>query len=389
MKDLNKKFSILFMEAGASGQGGSFVTLLNLIRMLCKNQHTVHVVLWNDSPFVAQYQQAGAKVFIIPHRFYGRKKSYLWLYNKMIACSLRFFPKLMPYIELLFQRDYCRYLEKYIRAHQITILHLNNQPVRNFIGFWLAKKVKIPVISHLRTLNGYSFSKAHVNFISKLNCKMIAVSSSAAEYWKNLDIPADWIRVLPDPYEGEYQLENLNKKLGKSIVYLGRLEERKGLDFLLETFALLLKEDPAFRLFLIGEGSKKIYLQAYAKKIGIDAQITFLGYVHEAKKILNQFDLLVFPSEQEGFGRVLLEAMAMRLPIVATRVAGIADAIQHEYNGLLVNYGNVSEFKEAILRLYKEADLRIRLIENGWKCVTQNYAENNFYKEIFACYQGE
>ena len=93
-----------------------------------------------------------------------------------------------------------------------------------------------------------------------------------------------------------------------------------------------------------------------------------------APEALAQSDLLVLPSEAEGFGLVLIEAMAGGVPIVATDAPGIRDVVRHESNGLLVPVGEPQALARAIARIVGDDELRCRLVEQGRQDVSERYA---------------
>ena len=93
-----------------------------------------------------------------------------------------------------------------------------------------------------------------------------------------------------------------------------------------------------------------------------------------AMEALAQSDLLVLPSEAEGFGLVLIEAMAGGVPIVATDAPGIRDVVRHESNGLLVPVGEPEALARAIARIVGDDELRCRLVEQGRQDVNERYA---------------
>src|SRR3990167_8617448 len=127
-----KKAVVLLFESGESGIGGSFVCLVDLLRFFVQQGCDVHIVLWNDSPFLRVYQDLGAKVTTLNNPIYSKYSSSLikFIYNKLTAFFLRTAPIALPYIELALQyRCYSR-LKKYCVRHKVTALYLNNQPIR-------------------------------------------------------------------------------------------------------------------------------------------------------------------------------------------------------------------------------------------------------------------
>lgn len=380
-------YSILYMDAGSSGQGGSFVSLGQMLDLLAASGHQLHVILWNASPFEERYRASGAKVVRIYNPIYTTNKNKLLkIYNALTALLYRRIPSILVGVELFLQYVCYRRVLRYAKENSIDLIHLNNQPIRNFIGFWLAKKLKIPVLSHLRTLHGYGLTSAHIKFMKKLCCHMIAVSNASFSYWHQQGIPKEWISVLQNPYDGMLLERNFSKKQYYSLVCISRLENGKGLFFLIKGFYELLKKDSQFTLTLIGDGTLKEELQALVNELGIQQQVKFLGYVQNAKELLPQFDALLFLSEQEGFGRVALEGMAAGIPVIASNVDGINEIVQNQYNGLLIEPNNTDHLVTAVLMLNEQAELAETLIKNGYQTVKTAYAADHFQRQLTTVY---
>ncbi len=388
-----RKHTILYIESGSSGKGGSYVSLLQLLTVF-SNNYELHVLLWNDSPFIMQYQELGAHVVKIDNPIYTVKKSRLKkLYNAATALFSRTAPRMLIGCELLLQYSCYRKVLSYVKKNSITLIHLNNQPIRNFIGFWLAKTLNLPVVSHLRTLNGYGMTPAHINFLKRLRCRMVAPSHSASDYWQKAGVPLEWISVLPNPYYEEPGFRPLlndvpaTRPTGYSLVCISRLEEGKGLFFLIAAFRELLKSDSQFTLTLIGDGILREKLQQEVERYQLNNHVSFLGYVHDAKRLLPHYNLLIFVSEREGFGRVAVEGMAAGIPVVASKVSGIVDVVQDQYNGLLVDYGDIPQLTSAVLSLQRDPALREKLIENGRRTVNDRYGLSAFRTKMETVYE--
>ena len=385
---LIKQPAILFIESGASGKGGSFVSLLQIIALLSKKNYQLYVVLWNDSPFIKEYEALGAQVFRIHNPVYTINKNRLkFLYDKLKAVSLRYFPSFLVWLELLLQYSSYKAVLRLARNKNILLIHLNNQPVRNFLGFWIGKRLRLPIIVHLRTLHCYGFTLHHKRFIEKLNCKMIAVSNSAAACWIDAGIPSSWITGLMNPYDGKL-IKNSEEKVHspKKLVFLGRLELGKGVDFLIQSFAKIVKIRPELSLTLIGDGSCLDELYQLSSHLGVSHAVHFSGYQKNAKQYLSEYDMLILPSQGEGFGRVIIEAMAQGLCVIATSVGGIQDIVENEVNGLLVKYGDQEALMSAILLIIENKVLRVKMIKNGYQTIEKKFQENAFCENLISQY---
>ena len=380
-------YNVLYLEAGSSGQGGSFVSLLQLISVFSNKKNHLHIILWNDSPYIPQYQALGASVLKIDNPIYSMKKAVIrTLYNLATRVLRRIYPSLLIQLELWLQYFCYRKIVSYAKQNSINLIHLNNQPMRNFIGFWAAKKLNLPALCHLRTLNGYGMTRAHIKFLNTLRCHMIAVSESAAIYWQQCGIPNEWITRIANPYQGSLNQEKKSKKLGYSLVCISRLAPRKGLMFLLEAFHELVQIDSRFTLSIIGDGELRGTLLQKVSSLKLMDHVKLLGYVHEASQQLADYDVLVFVSEQEGFGRVILEGMSAGIPIVATNVAGVNEILQHRHNGLLIEYGEKQQFVQSVLSLYRDEAIRIKLLDNARQSIEMYFNMDLFYKKISTLY---
>lgn len=123
----------------------------------------------------------------------------------------------------------------------------------------------------------------------------------------------------------------------QTLLYVGRLGARKGLDLALEALARI--EEPAVEFLIAGTGRHEATLRKRASELGVSEQVRFLGYVPEEElpSLYSSADVFVLPSRYEGFGLVVLEAMACGTPVVGVSAGGIPTAIDHGSNGTVVD----------------------------------------------------
>jgi glycosyltransferase involved in cell wall biosynthesis len=151
------------------------------------------------------------------------------------------------------------------------------------------------------------------------------------------------------------------------LLFVGRLAAIKGLGLLLEAVAALRLRHPQLRLVLVGDGPDRARLEARAAKPDLAGAITFTGYRAQAEvaRDLAACDVFVLPSFAEGVPVVLMEAMATRRPVVATRVAGVAELVEDGVSGHLVPPGDVTALTQAIEALLDDPTGRARMGEAG------------------------
>lgn len=156
---------------------------------------------------------------------------------------------------------------------------------------------------------------------------------------------------------------------------VARLSPEKGLDDLLRAVALLVERGMPLRVVLAGDGPRRQRLERLAGQLGIAGRVDFRGEVpHEqVPAVLAELDVFVMPSRAEGFGVAALEAAAMELPVVASRVHGLPDVVVDGVTGLLVPPRKVDALADAIGRLAADADLRATMGRAGRAFVQERY----------------
>ena len=179
---------------------------------------------------------------------------------------------------------------------------------------------------------------------------VIAISEGIREVLSRSGIPAGKIRVIPSSVSprffefapGEAYRRRIRSELGLEnsstlLVQVAALAPHKDQENLLSAFERLSPRYPSLHLILAGEGPLRSKLQDRASALPCAGRIHFLGFREDVPEILAGSDVFVLSSYLEGLGSVLLEAMAVGLPIVATRTGGIPEIVQDRLNGLLVS----------------------------------------------------
>ena len=160
-----------------------------------------------------------------------------------------------------------------------------------------------------------------------------------------------------------------------TILSVGRLVWQKGYCYLIEACRILRKNGFQFHCIIIGEGPEREKLQRLICEHGLDDLVELKGKVFQ-DKIQSYYDLadiFVSPSISEGIPVVLMEAMCKEIPVIATRITGIPELIQHRNSGFLISPGNVEKLAEALALLIKNDGLRKKLGKNGRKKVLREF----------------
>jgi glycosyltransferase involved in cell wall biosynthesis len=180
----------------------------------------------------------------------------------------------------------------------------------------------------------------------------------------------------------------------KSILFVGRLIERKGVSHLVRALGALRQRTPA-RLVVIGDGPERSRLEQLARDVGVAAHVEFRGRVsnEELRHAYAAADVFVLPSvvdarqDTEGLGVVLLEAMNYAVPVIASEIGGITDIVQHERTGLLVPPGDEVALGRALSRVLTDSVLARTLGEAGRQHLREAFSWSRIvdrWEEIYA-----
>ena len=193
-------------------------------------------------------------------------------------------------------------------------------------------------------------------------------ASDAAMQWAGVDEAK--LRVIPNAVDiGEFD-RIAHQGNGRRIGFIGRLDPIKRIEDLVAAMPLL-PED--YRLDIFGDGEMRKSLQSMISSRRLEQRITLHGEIAGPAPALSQIDLLVLPSDAEGFGLVLIEAMAAGVPVIGTNVPGIRDVIENGVSGLLCEPRNPRALADAIAKISGDAILREKLVAGGIERVRQRY----------------
>lgn len=197
--------------------------------------------------------------------------------------------------------------------------------------------------------------------------------AEAAQQWSH--VPAERIVVIPNAIDVDSFAALPPPAFGATlrVGFIGRLDPIKRVPDLLRAIGQM--EDVELHLF--GEGEDRPNIEREIDALSLRPRVTLHGQTPSAHVALREIDLLVLPSLAEGFGLVLIEAMAAGRPVVATDVPGIRDVVQHGRTGLLAPPGSPASIASAITQLRQDAALRDRLRTQAIEWVQSRYRWNH------------
>ena len=274
-------------------------------------------------------------------------------------------------------------LLKVIDRQQTDILHLHGYGATTF-GRLAGAMRRLPAIlhEHANLTDTPWFQKVADRALAPATDIALAVSKSTADFVINArQLPARKVRIvyLGVPLE-EFSRQRTPEEIAAARSELGagpgdtaigtvtRLHDSKGNSYLVEAAALVLKERPNARFFLVGEGPLRADLQAQAAALGLGDRFVFHGFARDVAAVVSAFDLSVFPSLWEGTPLTVFEALAMGKPILATDADGLLDVLTDGSDALIVPKRDAAALARGVIRLIDDPALRARL--GARACVT-------------------
>ncbi len=271
-----------------------------------------------------------------------------------------------------------------LRRMRIDVLHTHNtQP---FIEAGIAA-VAARVPTHVHTDHGRQFPDRRrymfaERFVSRFAYRIVGVSDETCRQlieWEGLD-PSKLVTIQngidPAPFDRPVDPAEIRAELGVSegaplVGVVARFSPEKGVEFAIRALKLVRERRDEAVLALVGYGPEEDALRRETANLGLDGAVRFLGPRSDVPRLLKAFDVSVLPSLREGLPMTLLESMAARCPLVASRVGGVPSALDEGRAGVLVGPGEPSALAEAILGLVDDpargrrlADLARRRFED-------------------------
>jgi len=247
-------------------------------------------------------------------------------------------------------------------------------------------KTKMPILKpFLRWGIGFS---DRVTAISSYTAKEVRELASGKDF--GVEIIPYTITVTPRIHQ-ELEAE----RIPPLILFVGRLVERKGVEYLIRAFAEVVREVPS-ELVIVGKGPEDERLHQLTEELNLVPKVHFKGWVSqdELEKLYNQCNVFVLPAiidskgDTEGLGVVLLEAMSYRKPVIASRLGGITDIVKDRDTGLLVCEKDTHGLSEAIKAALTNPALAESLGKRGYEHVQKHFSWEKIVSQWTALYGG-
>lgn len=358
---------------------------------LCKELQTlgleIGVVAPHDYGCKRHEAWKGIEIFRFPY-FYPLKLQKL-CYGSGILKNIN--KNYLAFIQLpFFIISEIHYALRITRRRRFDLVHAHWSLPQGLTGLWLRRFCGIPCVI---SMHGSDIYGLRAPLIRDLNRKVIlesnactanskATADAAQKVTKRKDISVIPMGVNVDFFESARRITNAPEASGPIILYVGRLIDWKGIQYLLDALPIVIAVHPKATLLIVGSGPSRNDLMELSSRLNLNDHVQFVDDISQ-KELLRYYsmaDVFVLPSvvtdsgETEGLGVVLLEAMACGVPVVGSAVGGIPDIVQDGETGLLALQKHPEDLANKIHRLLTDEDLRKKVIEKGFQFVRQEFS---------------
>jgi len=388
---MDKKLNILFITDHGGCLGGAENSMFVLIKKLIDKGHKINCIVSAKGDFFSALNSSGVdcKIFKMP----------------TIERTKNPFVLLWWIIYLLF---FGVVFAVWVKLKRINIIHVNKTP-SVFYGAAVSLLSFVPLVWHVRNYN------RNFGLVGKMLYKaadaIVCISNDIAlpfiDFFGDKKINVVHNGVFIEPLKKvssklgvlrkEFKLQNNSFIAGM----LTRITPPKKIEVFLEAMSIISKEQfsPHIHGVIIGDcitakekqmSTDVSYKESVVKlhdKLKLKKYVTFSGYKNEPERYLADFDVLVLPSHNEPFGRVLIEAMALGVPVIAADCGGIPEIVADGEDGFLFPLDDAGKLAELILNMYNNALLRKRIARSGWDKVNERFSAQTYAKNIEQVYK--
>jgi glycosyltransferase involved in cell wall biosynthesis len=357
---------IIFLSGAYQIEGGGEITLIDIIKNISDN-YQIYCVCRKKGELSKILKDLKVKVFFCDLRWPRKGKYFVRNYIK--------------FYKLLFQ----------LLKNQVDLVYANSGHINPF-AVRLAKKLAVPVITHQQSVFDIP-SKDKYCF--KKSTQLIANSKATANL---LRLYADNIKVIynavnPDKFNPllKKSQKNIKNKLNLDNYFLignaSTIVYKKGFFEMVQVAKKVAPKIPEAKFLVIGRPKTEEMhildeLKAEITACGLESKFIFMGYIQAIENAIAGLDILLFPTHCEAFGRVIIEAMACKTPVISTYSGGPDEIITDKEDGFLFNYNDIEGMSNAIIKLYRDKELYQRMVNNAYNKFLDRFTINRMMKEI-------
>jgi len=284
-------------------------------------------------------------------------------------------------------------LRKIIMQEEIDIVHARSR-VPGWISYFACRKTKS---SFVTTCHGYYQSRIFSQIMGWAKLVIVPSEIIGRHMIDDFKVSSQSIRCIPRSVDLD-KFKKIKKRKHEhkgnfTIAMIGRITPLKGHIYFIKAMAGVIRRIPYAKIWIIGDApvKKELYkreLEMLVKRLGLAENFEFLGARKDIPELLEKTDVLVLATTtQEAFGRVILEAQAAGVPVVATKVGGVVDIIDDEKTGLLVMPKDTEAMAKAVCRLFKDQKFSRNLVREAKKKLQEKYTLDHMAQKTLGVYE--
>ena len=343
------------------GLGGAQTLLANLVSSL-PDQYVplVFCLSEKDRPYGDQFRKKGIPVFLFKRNFHLD------------------LPRLLK-------------IKEFLAAERIDLVH-SYLHASNVYAYLAARMLRLPVILSLQSNQPRigRFQNRALSWVFRRADRVMVNSRAGKRYLlERAMVPADRIVLIKNCFPGDHISAPAISPLSNNntIGFVGRLDNNvKRIDLLLRALPAVLEQRPESRLVLVGTGPDEQMLRDLAKELAITDRVEFRGAVPDVLAEMRKFRCLVLPSAFEGTPMVVIEALSLGVPVIATDVGDIGELVLDRRTGRILEDVSPAGLARLILDLVDDDALIERVRVEGPSLVQSTYSVASFQKQLTSLY---
>ena len=401
MTSPDDRIRVLYCESNVDGTiGGSHYCLLYLIENLDRTRFEPIVLFYQDHPLVARFREsAETLVWDMPAPFVlGPLRRGFHRRQPLLALPLTVAQKS---VNVFGWMALVRRFARFLRERNIQIVHLNNSIIRHHDWMTAALMTGTPCLTHERGINR-SYSAASRFFSRRLHA-VISMSKSIRDFLVAGKVDPANVRVLydgvdPAKLRRDKDADAVRAQLGLTpdrpvIGIVGNVRYWKGQEVVIRAAARLVEAHPTLACLIVGATAPvdqpyEDRLREMVREHRLESNVIFCGYQKVPADFVNIMDVVVHASvEPEPFGMVVLEAMAMKKPMVGSRAGGVPEMVVEGVTGYTYPPGNAEELAARVGELLKDPAAAQRFGEAAHRRVVEHFSVEQYARDVEAVYR--
>jgi len=359
---------------------GAELMLLQTLERIDKQKFYPFLIVPRPGLLLAEAEKLGIEAVLFPAKWWLTERGKTWKQPLAWIWNMR----------ALFR------LVRWIRRKQVDLVFSNSSA--SFTGALAAKITHVPHVWFIHEILGGEApqicwiwgQKALARFISRFSCRILVNSQASGAFFfdkENVQLVYNGIEISERNDDAitilrhQWDLDRRDIVIGM----VGKVCEEKGQREVIRALSRIGKDWGSLKLLIVGDVKSKAYfkeLQEICVREGLEERVVFAGYQRDVLSALCLMDCLLVASRTESFGRTVIEAMSVKIPVIAAKSGGIAEIIIHGKNGFLLESGKIGEIENAIVSFLDNRDSYRKVAEEGYRTVGERFGLIDQVKKI-------